>query len=307
MKKLFKNIMIIALTGVSISMMAQERYFDERYIYSQAFIQPVLINPGAAGFSGSQNLFLNYRNQWSGFNGAPTTATVSYDGNFIDRVGVGLLLMQDNYGALRTNKAQLALSYGITSSKNDLRFGLSTEYINHGLNNVDAKDFNLNPNDALVRERRAGVQFFDVSFGIFGQYDKKLTYGIALPSLISSRISDGSSDARDLGFIFNVGYKLMEVAPDVNLEPSIFVKKLNNVPTHIDLNLRAGFLEEKLTGGVTYRVGADKRLGFLLGFNLNVLDIFYSYNTSTWQFQEYNRGAHEISVKIGLGGTKAKN
>ena len=82
MKRLFNNILLVALAGVSVNigLKAQERYFDERYIYSQAFINPLLINPGAAGFSGSQNLLLNYRNQWSGFNGAPTTATVSYDG-----------------------------------------------------------------------------------------------------------------------------------------------------------------------------------------------------------------------------------
>jgi type IX secretion system PorP/SprF family membrane protein len=306
MRNLIKNILLTIVVGSTIvsSTQAQERYFDERYIYSHAFIHPVLVNPGAAGFSAQQNLFLNYRNTWSGFAGSPTTATVSYDGSLIDRVGIGLLLMQDNYGSLRTNKAQLALSYGITSSNNDLRFGLSTEYINHGLNNVDANDFQLNPNDALIRARRAGIQFFDLSVGIFGLYDKKLTYGIALPSLISSRISEGTSDPRDLGFIFNVGYKLMDVAPDVSLEPSIFVKQLNNVPTHIDFNLKAGFLEEKLSGGVTYRLGADNRLGFLLGFNLNVMDIFYSYNTSTWQFQDYNRGAHEISIKLALQSKK---
>ncbi|HMP31980.1 MAG TPA: PorP/SprF family type IX secretion system membrane protein, partial [Saprospiraceae bacterium] len=300
------NILLTVVVGSTISsaVIAHERYFDERYIHSQAFIQPILINPGATGFSGLQNLYLNYRNTWSGFAGSPTTATVTYDGNLIDRVGVGLLLMQDNYGALRTNKAQLNLSYGITSTNNELRFGLSTEYINHGLNNVDAKDFQLDPNDALIRARRAGVQFFDISFGIFGLFDKKLTYGIALPSLLSSRISDGSSDPRDLGFIFNVGYKLMDVAPDVSIEPSIFVKKLNNVPTHVDFNLKAGFLEEKLTGGVTYRLGADNRLGFLLGFKLNVIDIFYSYNTSTWQFQDYNRGAHEIAFKMALQNKK---
>lgn len=305
MKNLIKNILPFCIViFATLNAKAQERYFDERYIYSQAFIQPVLINPGATGFSGTQNLFLNYRNTWSGFNGSPTSATISYDGTLIDRVGVGVLLMQDNYGSLRTNKAQLALSYGITSSKNDLRFGLSTEYVNHGLNNSDANDFQFDPSDALVRQRRAGVQFFDLSVGMYGLYDKKLSYGIALPSLISSRISEGTNDPRDLGFIFNVGYKLMNVATDVNLEPSIFVKKLNNVPTHIDLNLKAGFLEDKLTGGVTYRVGADNRLGFLLGFNLNVIDIYYSYNTSTWQFQEYNRGSHEVSIKLALGGKK---
>lgn len=293
------GVMCLTLTKVS----AQERYFDERYIYSQGFLSPVLINPAAAGFEGNHNILLNYRNTWSSFNGSPKTVTVAYDGKLIDRVGIGAMLMQDNYGSLRTSKAQLSFTYGITSTKNDVRFGLSTEFIQHGLNNRDADDAIFDPNDLTVLARRNGIQFFDVSVGAYGVYDGKFTYGLALPSLISSRLTSGSSSSinRELGFIFQAGYRVDEIGNGINLEPSIIFKKLNGVPTHIDLNLKAGFLDDKFTGGLSYTVGGDKRLGFLLGFKIETVKLYYTYNVSTQQFQDYNNGAHEFSLKFSFG------
>ncbi len=295
---------LVVMTMLVGKMQAQERYFDERYIYSQAFLNPILINPGATGFGGSHNVLLNYRNTWASFEASPKSLTLSYDGKLIDRVGIGALLMQDNFGSLKTSKAQLSFSYGITSSKNDVRFGLSTEFVQHGLNNRDANDPNFDPNDPLYIERRNGTQFFDVSIGAYGLYDGKFSYGFALPALISSRLTNSTTTnntGRDIGFIFNAGYKLDALLNDITLEPSIIFKKLNNVPTHVDVNLKAGFLEDKFIGGVSYTVGGDKRLGFLLGFKVSNLDLYYTYNVSTQAFQDYNNGAHEFTVKYKIG------
>lgn len=308
MNKIKKSIGYFIALGIiclcASSLDAQERYFDERYIYSQGFLNPVLLNPAAAGFSGDHNILLNYRNNWSSFEGSPKSVTLAYDGRLIDRVGIGAIIMQDNFGSLRTSKAQLSFTYGITSTKNDVRFGLSTEFIQHGLNNRDANDGNFDPNDPLVLERRNGIQFFDVSIGAYGVYDGKFTYGFALPSLLSSRLTNTSStnsDGRDIGFLFQAGYILDEVANGISLEPSIVFKKLHQVPTHLDLNLKAGFLEDKFTGGLSYTLGGDKRLGFLIGFKIEKLNLYYTYNVSTQQFQDYNNGAHEFSVKFSFG------
>lgn len=301
----YSLILLVALVIVG-SATAQERYFDTRYIYTQAFLNPVLINPGASGFGNNQLLF-NYRNNWASFAGNPNTITLAYDGQLIDRVGFGAVVMQDNFGSLRTNKAQVSFSYGITTPTNKVRFGIATDFLQHGLNNRDADDSQFNPNDPLVRLRREGAQFFEVSIGAYGIYDNRLTYGIALPSLLSSRINyTDKVNTNEIGFIFNVGYKLDAVPDEITLEPSIFVKKLQSVPTHVDINLKAGFMEDKLTGGVSYTLGADKRLGFLLGFKINKADIYYTYNVSTWAFQNYNNGAHEVSVKLNLGAILTK-
>ncbi|MBK8624500.1 MAG: type IX secretion system membrane protein PorP/SprF [Saprospiraceae bacterium] len=134
-------------------------------------------------------------------------------------------------------------------------------------------------------------------------YEKKLTYGISLPSAVSSRISDIDAETpeREIGFIMQVGYKL-DVQSDITMTPAIIMKKLANVPTHIDMNLTFGFLQDKLIGGVNYTLGADKRLGFLLGTKIEKLNFYYSYNTSSQFIQDYNNGSHELTLGVNFGG-----
>lgn len=138
-------------------------------------------------------------------------------------------------------------------------------------------------------------------------YNNNISYGIVLPSLVSSRLDDTTSSFdKEFGYIAHVGYKWDVEGYDMKLEPSIFVKQLNYVPLHIDLNLMGKFLDDKLLGGVSYTIGADERFGFAVGTRVNSFNFIYSYNVSRNQFQAYNNGAHEFSVKIDIGRTDKK-
>jgi type IX secretion system PorP/SprF family membrane protein len=301
-----KLILTSLLTIIAISISFSQRYFDERYIFNQAFIHPTLINPGAYGYTENQNLLISYRNNWATFEGSPKTVSLGYDGLLVNKLGMGIQFLQDNFGALQTTKGVLGFSYQISSDINKLGFGLSAEYIKHGLNNFNVSS-SLNVPDALINARREGIQYIDATFGIYGIYNNQFTYGISLPSLISSRIDETNFDEkRDLGFILNLGYKVTSVPTGISLEPSVLLKKLNNVPTHVDLNLKLGFLDEKLIGGVGYTVGAEEKLAFLLGLNIERIGFYYSYNVSSKDFQDYNNGAHELSAKIRIGSKKVE-
>ena len=282
---------------------AQERYFDERYVYTQSFMFPVLINPGAIGESGDHELLFNYRNNWASFEDAPKTVTFSYNGALGNRVGFGAALLKDSYGALETTKGQVGFSYSIESMTNRLGFGITTEYIQHriggGLSGVDLQD-------PTILRRLDGAQFFDISVGVSGLYDGTVSYGLVFPSLVSSRLSDAveGGDDNDLGFILHAGYDYHAVGNGIHIIPSVFVKKLRNVPTHVDVNMRLNFLDEKLTSGVTYRVGADKLLGFLIGTKIDKVGFYYSYNISNEEVQVYNSGTHEITFSLNLSNAK---
>ncbi len=289
------------LSIISLSVNAQTRYFDERYIYTQAQLNPQLINPGAIGSTMDQQILINYRNKWAGIDGSPKTVTLSYNGAVGNRLGVGVNIISDRYGSLETTKAAFGVSYTIKSETNQIGFGLSTEYIKHGLSGFGNSD----PLDPLIALGLTGAEFFDASFGLYGTYMGRLTYGLSLPSLVSSRISETNIETpdRDLGFILQVGYK-MDVQTDITITPSIIAKKLAFVPTHVDLNLNFGFLQDKLIGGVSYTLGADKRLGFLIGTKIEKLNFYYSYNTSSNLIQDYNNGSHELTLGINFGKKK---
>ena len=299
-----KNTFIILLSFICFSYaQAQERYFDERYISSQSFLNPIIINPGATGADESHHLLLNYKNTWAGFEGTPKSLILSYDGRVADRLGFGALLTTDSNGDLETTKFQGSLSYTIDSPTNKIGVGLAAEYIQHALSGDALNNMQLDPTpDPTILDRLDGTNFFDVSIGAYGLYDGKLRYGVALPSLLSSRIDDNDSDIeREIGYIFHVGYIMDNLSQDMVLEPSLFVKKLMFVPFHADINVLGRFMDDKLRGGISYTVGAHEQVGFLIGFAVNTLNFNYTYNASRNEFQTYNNGSHELSIRIDIG------
>ena len=302
MKKLILSLLISSMISV---MIAQVRYFDERYISTMANLNPVLVNPGATGMSDAHQVIVNYKNKWASFEDTPKTYLISYDGPVADRLGFGVLFMNDRNGSLQTSKVQGSLAYSIESLTNVISGGISGEYVKHGLDDGVLTHKQTDP-DGIIDERALGNGFFDVSVGFQGVYDNKVTYGAAFPSLVSSRLDDNSNDMidRELGFVLNVGYIYTKENLDATFEPSLLVKKLNYVPTHVDINLLGRFADDKFRGGVTYTLDGDKRVGFLLGMTFNAMGINYGYNVSRHEFQTYNNGSHEFSLRFDIGGKK---
>ncbi len=301
--KSIQYIKFLVITGVimiaSQSINAQSRYFDERYLYTQAHLSPQLINPGAYGSTQQQQILVNYRNKWAGIDGAPTTLTLSYNGPVGNSLAIGINVLSDRFGSLETTKGAFGVSYTIKSPTNQIGFGISAEYIKHGLSGFG----NADPLDPLIGLGLAGAEYFDATLGVYGIYMDRFTYGLSLPSVVSSRITE-LKDApldREIGIIVQAGYKV-DVQEDITMTPSIILKKLANVPTHLDLNLVFGFLNDKLLAGASYTLGADKRLGFLIGTKMEKLNLFYSYNTSSNLIQDYNSGSHELTLGVNFGG-----
>ena len=66
----------------------------------------------------------------------------------------------------------------------------------------------------------------------------------------------------------------------------------------MDLNVKAGFLDEKLIGGLTYRMGDGGAVAFLVGTKYKSLQFYYSYDAFMGDFQQYNSGSHEITLGL---------
>jgi len=301
---MMKQVLTLVVVVVSISMVsAQQRYFDERYISTQSHLNPVLINPGATGSSPYHRVIANYRNKWADFPGTPRSFILSYDGPIGNRLGFGAMLLTDKAGALETTKGQGSLSYTLDSPTNRLGFGLAGEYVQHGVDGGVLGNPLVNASDVQLLERINGINYFDVTFGVYGEYNDQIIYGLTLPGLLNSKLDADPDDieSRDLGYIFHLGYRYQPANTDFTVEPSIIYKSINNVPTHFDINVLMRFIDDKFTGGVTYSVGADDRLGFLIGTRINSVNFFYSYNVSRSTFQTYNNGSHELSLRFDIG------
>lgn len=300
MKKLY---ILFALVILAVGVNAQSRLIGERSVYTQYFLSPYLLNPGATGQSEYSQVIGNYRNAWASFPGSPKTVTVGYEGPIGNRIGLGLVGVTDSYAALSTSKAALSLSYTIDSPTNKIGVGISGEYVRHQLDGDElVNNPFINSLDPEIINRLSGSSYFDATIGVYGLYQNKIIYGVSFPSLISQKVSgpDGDPTNSEISFIGTLGYRLEVPGKDLVFEPSIYAKKLMLVPFHVDVNLKADFLNEQLTAGLTYSYGAEERLGFLVGTQVNNFGFHYSYNMSFHDFQQYNNGSHELSVRLRL-------
>ena len=83
----------------------------------------------------------------------------------------------------------------------------------------------------------------------------------------------------------------------MTLEPSLVIRQVLMGPeSMVDINLKAGFLDEQLIAGLSYRGGVANALAILLGTRLSGFNLYYSYDISFNRFQDYSVGSHEVTV-----------
>ncbi len=281
---------------------AQQEAVRTQYIMNTGWI-----NPAYYGFNDDHELFLDYRAQWTDFEGAPRDIAANYHGAVSDRVGLGLNLNSERIGALRQTNISGAFNYRFGNL--DWKFGTALDlgyqryFLKGNINNDIA-------NDPVLMSAIDGVSFFNMGFGFYTEYMEKLYIGVNLPELLHARINDVSfEDESESGFFEQftllLGYRIDVKNKDIKLDPSIYIKRLNpegiglrNVDFQMDINLKASFLQEQLYGGLTYSFGTGDRLGALLGFRLNSFTFAYSYDVSFQEFQNYAGGSHELTFGV---------
>jgi type IX secretion system PorP/SprF family membrane protein len=291
MKKIF--ILIILIAGITSSGFSQHRY-----LYNHYQINPVILNPGATGFQGGQDIFLNYKNTWAGHPGSPNTFSFSADGNIGDRVGLGAFIMSDTYGALQTIKGQLSYAYNVKGESYDFGIGFTTEYIDYRVKG-SLGDGPVDRNDPYLALRQDGDQFFEMAFGVHGLLHDQFLISVTLPSLLRTQLNSRDNQIEeDKLFDYIVGLSYIYRLPEykMTVTPGLLMKKLWKFNTMIDANLLFTFYDGQFTSGLTYGIGDHGTMGFLLGTKLENFNLYYSYNFTNKEFQTYNSGAHELTV-----------
>lgn len=269
--------------------------------FQQYFLNPHIMNPAMTGVHGKYRLTVNYRSQWSDFPGSPRSFAASYNGPATDRVGLGALLFTEQFGVNRNFRGQLSYSYQFGTEDYDMSLGLSTDYSQFRLSNEAITNPLYDINDPLVLDALDGRNFFSASIGFFAKYKEQFYFGLSLPQVVFTRIDDGEGDGESqINYVATLGTRIAVPNYDMNVEPSIYLKKLGNVDLHVDINVLADFLDERLYGGLSYSIGAGSRFGFLIGARVNSFRVFYGYDVSYQEFQEYNNGAHEVTVNFDL-------
>src|SRR4051812_31473242 len=94
--------------------LAGEAFAQQDPIYAQYLNNPLIINPAYAGSNNMFNAGIQYRRQWAGLDGNPTTVNFnSHMSVYQNRVGLGLMVIQDKIGDTKNTEFSTAYSYKI--------------------------------------------------------------------------------------------------------------------------------------------------------------------------------------------------
>lgn len=286
---------------------------QEEPLYAQYRLNGFMINPGAAGAKGTQEIRLNYRSQWSRFPGAPRTATFSYNGYIDEQSNVGLAVFSDGVGPNRRNGAMLGYAFRMevgqpgNTGQNYLSLGLGAKMIQYRFYS-ELVQFENRADPALATAAQ-GWSNGDVAFGAYWHNDN-FFMGVSAPNLIqgsfgANTLIEGNTLIGRLArhYYGLVGYRFDYES--FSIEPSVLIKKVGLTPYQIEGNVTFYLMEDKFLLGATYRtdwfsslmVGVQTH-GFLLAYSVD----FMPLNTRP---ATLFGATHEMTLGLDLG--KRKN
>lgn len=269
-------------------------------VSSQYMFNHLLYNPGSAGSSGMICATAMTRQQWVGFEGAPSSTVFHINAAvrpFKISSGIGLTIINDQVGFDKDNSLLLSYSYIMDLGQGTLGIGTSLGMLNKAIDpkwNIPSGDQYVPPSgDPLIPDIKESYVAFDMGFGLF--YNTSDYYaGFSVTHLNEPKIkySEGTPYvARQ--FYLTAGYTLRMANPSFELIPSLFVFSDGKVfqPTVTSV-VR---YNKKIWGGVSYRAGAD--LSGIIGAELyNGIRIGYSYDFPMNDIKKSTSGSHEFVV-----------
>ncbi|MBK8678185.1 MAG: type IX secretion system membrane protein PorP/SprF [Sphingobacteriales bacterium] len=278
--------------------------------YSQMALRPALFNPAAVSNAHAISLEGLLRGQWTGISGWPFSQTVMANMPLpgISSYG-GLLLSNDNAGALRSTNFQLRYAYAKKlQNKQRLAFGIAGGIMQVGLNGDEliTPDGNYSGSidhiDPILPAITTNAVAFEVGAGVYWNNQKwyaGLTTERAIATKTRFNFENGNLLLKNqLHTTFNVGTEFW-LTNIITLHPNAVVKT-NFKVLQTEALLIAAFSE-------IYQIG----IGFR-GYNPNSIDAFllyggillnkklsvgYTYDITLSGLRNTSSGSHELGIK----------
>lgn len=291
--------------------------------FSQYYSAPLYLNPAFAGTSVDHRFIANYRNQWPNISQAFETYAFSYDYN-LDRYnsGLGFMLMADKAGSanLKSTQFNFQYSYKVKFSEklmlsSGVNFGMGSRSIDFNkLVFYQQLDFSRNSDNIPPPPSNLNVEgqtYFDFGAGLLF-YSRKVWLGFSIAHLNRPNRSllDDESEIpikRSVhgGVRIPLYNGLFKRDRTASIAPSFVYKQQGNFD---QLDLGTYFYYEPVVVGLWYRgipiqqnaidnISQDAVV-VVLGFQLQNVEVSYSYDVTVSELGPISGGAHEIGLKF---------
>ena len=314
---IFLFIMLLSFTEVSAQQTVQ---------FSQYVFNGLAVNPAYAGYKEDWTLNLSSRLQWTGFAGAPKTATTSIDGvtdGDNKNVGVGLIFTEDNLGPENTLSVYLNYAYRLRLDDDDTRrlsFGLAFGGAQYRLNGSELSAIDIGDSSVPVGTESRFTP--DFRFGAY-YYSPNIYVGASVFNLLANTLKDITTSTPLISqqqTVYLTAGGLIPLSEFVGFKPSVLIKEDFKGPTNIDLTGCLAFNNSIWLGG-SYRTGvaiwnknnlqsslenADA-VSAIAEFYINDhFRIGYSFDFTISKLANYQNGSHELSLSISFPRKKVR-
>jgi type IX secretion system PorP/SprF family membrane protein len=284
----------LAVVGFSIFLVAPAEA-QQKVQFTQYMFSGIVINPAYAGADEALSLTFINRSQWSAVENAPTTQTLSGHTLFKkNNIGLGFTLINDKIGVHKNIGAITNYAYHLkVASDAYLSMGLQAGI--HSRKSDYASLVGHGNNDPKLANPQLSKTFFDFGMGLYFR-SPRFHAGLSAPELIPETIAINDTLSIRLSkvnfFLFSK-YRI-GINENIDLEPSMLLKYLSDVPVSFDVNMNVIF-RKVLTLGLSYR--KQESIDFLLkGQVTPQLQFGYAYDHTIGQVSRLSNGSHELML-----------
>lgn len=270
--------------------------------YSHFMFNTLVLNPAVAGSTDALSALILYRNQWVGFEGRPTTQTISghIPINAINS-GVGLHIVNDNLGQESTLGFNAAYALKIKVSKGVLSLGGQLGFLQKKFDPSGFKS--IEPNDMSIPTGTDAAILPDIGIGALYSTEKYhigfSTTHITQGKLTYTSVSGESNFQMTRHFYLTGGYNY-NFNSNIDLKPSVILKmdKPSNIP-QVEANVIA-YYKQRIWAGMAFRFQFDAIIG-LVGLNITEnIKAGYAYDINVSSLSSYNGNTHELFLGYDL-------
>ena len=271
--------------------------------FSQYMFNLLALNPAYAGSADRLSIKALSRHQWIGFEGAPTTQTLTAHAPvFRQSLAVGGSLMRDEHGPVTQYGIIADVAYRLFLPRDrKLAFG-----IKGGINLFQGQYAELHPfepNDQVFQQNVTGKTDPQFGFGVM-YYANRSYLGLSSLKLLRTEFFQTDSlrlvsdPGQRMHFYLSGGY-VFDLSLYAKLKPTFMVKAVDGAPVSIDLGANVLFYE-KLWLGAFYRY--TDAVGALVQYNItDALTAGYSYDYTLSPLGDHSGGSHEFMLGFDLG------
>lgn len=287
MKKIF--LLIIVFVALKATSFAQNDILFSHYMFNE-----MTFNPAVAGNSPTLDATLLARQQWIGFDDAPSSQVLNVHSYMKGIGGLGLTIINDRLGYENSLNAKLLYAHHFQLSRTSLlSLGASVGLMSKGIDGTQLI-YEDDDDEGALRHRENRMRP-DFGFGI--EYNTSIfTLGLSSTHIEQSL---GEASLFDVPRHYYAYAKFrVEASHKLNIIPTVLFKSAEFIH-QVDVGALA-FYDDKFWVGGSYRT--DNVYVGMLGFNITPdLKFGYSYDFGTGPLRSYNDGSHEVMLRYSVG------